>query len=109
MKSYKQILEAKSDYVVYHKTYTSAVQEIERFAKANGYTLDDETDKEDIGSQMFDLVGSGPPKPKDGKTNKFSFKIYKNNKLAKKGLHAQIYGMGKVHGSTSYELNMYIS
>lgn len=94
----------KSDYVIYHNSYTEAVQEITAFAKKNGYTLDDETDSEDIGAQMYDVVGRGPRKPSDGVTNSFHFKLYKNNKQQRKNLHAQVYGMGN-----RFELNMYIS
>ena len=104
MKTFKEILsERKYEYQIYHNSYTSAVDEIKNFAKAHRYTLDDESDSENVGSQMFDLVGLGPKKPSDGKTNKFSFDLYKNNKLQKKKLHAQISGVG-----SKYELNMYI-
>lgn len=104
MKTFKEMLEGKKDYVIYHNSYSSATDEITKFAAKNGYTLDDETDSEDIGSQMFDLVGRGPKKPSKGKTNRFDFKLYKNNKLQKKMLHAQIYG-----DEGRFELNMYIS
>jgi hypothetical protein len=96
--------EGKKDYVIYHGTYTEAVQEIERFAKKNGYTLDDESEPEDIGAQMYDVVGRGPRKPSGGKTNSLHFKLYKNNKEQRKNLHAQVYGDGN-----RFELNMYIS
>ena len=104
MKTFKEIIEGKSDYTIYHKSYSAAVDEIKKFAKKNGYTLDDESDSENVGSQMFNVVGSGPKKPKEGKTNKFSFELYKNNKLQKKMLHAQIYGT-----KNQFELNMYIN
>ena len=105
MKSYKEIIEGSNkDYTIYHKSYTSATDQIDAFAKKNGYSLDDETDPEDKGSQMFDLIGTGPKKPTNGKTNKFSFKLYKGDKLQRKGLHAQVYG-----DENRFELNMYIS
>jgi hypothetical protein len=100
----KYLNEGKSDYVVYHNTYSSAADEMERFVKKNGYTLDDESDPENIGSQMYDEIGRGPKKPTNGKTNKFDLKLYKGNKLQKKMLHAQVYGDGG-----RFELNMYIS
>lgn len=90
------IKEAKSDYKIYHNTYTSAVEEILNHIKKNGY----EYSTDDV----FDTISSGPKKPSDGKTNRFSLDLYKNEKLQRKKLHAQVYGMGK-----TYELNMYIS
>lgn len=96
--------EGKKDYVIYHKSYSAATDEIKAFAKKNGYTLDDETEPEDIGSQMFDVVGRGSRKPTGGKTNRLDFKIYKNNKEQRKMLHAQVYG-----DEGRFELNMYIS
>jgi len=104
MENFKTFLESKKDYVIYHNSYSAATDEITKFVEKNGYTLDDETDSEDIGSQMFELVGRGPKKPTNGKTNKFHFKLYKNNKLQKKALHAQVYG-----DEGRFELNMYIS
>lgn len=104
MKLKNFLSEGKKDYVIYHNRYSDAVEEITKFAEKNGYTLDDESDPENKGSQMFDEVGRGPKRPKDGVTNKFHFKLYKNNKLNKKQLHAQIYGSGD-----KFELNMYIS
>jgi hypothetical protein len=101
MKSYKEILEKKSDYQIYHNTYTAAMQEVEKFVKKNGFTLDDESDPENIGAQQFDKVGMGPRKPTKGKTNKFTFDLYKNNKKTKKYLQVQVYG------DERFELNMY--
>jgi Mg2+/Co2+ transporter CorC len=94
----------KDEYVIYHKSYSAAADEITKFAEKNGYTLDDQTDKEDIGTQMYNEIGRGPKKPSNGKTNKFHFKLYKNNSIQKKQLHAQIYG-----DNGRFELNMYIS
>ena len=90
------INEGKNDYVIYHSTYTSAIEEALSFAKKNGYsTNEDET---------FDIIGAGPKKPSDGKTNKLTIPLYKNDKPQRKSLHIQVYGMGN-----RYELNMYIS
>lgn len=99
--------EGKNDYEVYHNSYTSSVQEIESFAEKNGYTLDDQTDPENIGDQMSTKVGLGSTKPNDGDTNKFHFDLYKNNKKNRKLLHAQIYNRGT--SSNEFELNMYIN
>jgi len=105
MRTFKEyIVEAKSDYQIYHNSYSAVADEIIKYVKKMGYTLDDESDKENIGSQMFDVLGSGPKKPSDGKTNKLHFDLYKNNKEQKKKLHAQVYGTGG-----KFELNMYIN
>lgn len=104
MKLKKFITEGKKDYMVYHNQYSSAATEIEDFATKNGYDLDDMSHPDNKGSQMFDEIGRGPKKPKDGVTNSFHLKLYKNNKVQRKQLHAQIYGMGD-----RFELNMYIS
>jgi len=96
--------ESKSPYQIYHSSYSGAVVEIEAFAKKKGYTLDDQSDKENIGDQMATKVGMGPKKPTKGRTNKFTFTLYKNNKVQKKALHAQVYG-----DEGRFELNMYIS
>lgn len=107
MTKFKDYLnELKSDYVIYHNSYSAAINEIEEFVIKNGYTLDDETDSENIGDQMFRLVGNGPRKPQEGDTNKFHFELYKNNKKIRKMLHAQVYNRGT--NSNEYELNMYI-
>ena len=106
MESFKIFLEAKSDYEIYHNSYSAAVSEIEKFTEKNGYTLDDHSDKEMIGDQMATKVGMGPKKPKEGDTNKFHFELYKNNKKIRKMLHAQVYNRGT--NGNEYELNMYI-
>lgn len=101
----KKILkEKKSDYVIYHPSYSSAISEIENYGEKFGYTFDDQTDAAMVGDQMATKVGMGPKKPNHGRTNKFNFDLYKNNKLQRKKLHAQIYG-----DENRYELNMYIS
>jgi hypothetical protein len=106
MKSFKIFLESKSDYEIYHNSYSLAIQEIEEYVKKNGYTLDDENDTENIGDQMATTVGMGPKKPSAGKTNKFHFELYKNNKKIRKMLHAQVYNRGT--NGNEYELNMYV-
>ena len=88
--------ESRLDYQIYHNSYTSAIEELRKYAEANGYQLDDD--------EMFNTIGSGPRKPSEGKTNKFTISLYKDGVQQRKALHAQIYGMGN-----KYELNMYIS
>jgi len=88
--------EGKKDYEIHHKTFTSAVEEVEKFAEKNGYEIDSD--------EMFNKVGSGPKKPSVGKTNEYHLTLMKNGKEDKKKLHFQVYGM-----KTQYELTMYIS
>ena len=92
----KNIQEGKSDYEIYHNTFSSAIDEVKKFAKKNGYELDDD--------DLFHTVGTGPKKPSTGKTNKYHLKLIKGGKENKKQLHFQVYGM-----KSQYELNMYIS
>jgi hypothetical protein len=96
---FKELFE--SDYVLYHDTYTSAVQEAERFVIKQGYELDKE--------EMADEIGMGPGKPKPGKTVKHTLQLYKNGSpiKGKKRFHFQVYNRGQ-KGHT-YELNAYIA
>jgi len=110
----ESIKEAKSDYPVYHYTYTSAIQSARDYAEKKGYEIDDE--------DAFRKIGMGPRKPSDGKTNRFSIELTKNGKPQKKMLHIQVYGMGTYKrntdgsktrslygGQNEYELNAYIN
>jgi hypothetical protein len=88
--------EAKSDYEVYHKDYSGAVQTAIKQAEKRGF----EVDMDD----WHDKVATGPKKPSAGKTNSFSVKLKKDGKESKKALHLQVYNMD----NHKYELNMYI-
>jgi hypothetical protein len=86
----------KSEYEVYHKTYTSAINSALEYAEKKGYTYD----KEETASE----IGLGPRKPDEGKTNRFTISLKKDGKEQKKSLHIQVYGMKE-----RYELNCYIN
>lgn len=88
--------EAKSDYEVYHKDYSGAVQTAIKQAEKRGY----EVDMDD----WHDKVATGPKKPSSGKTNSFSVNLMKDGKPSKKKLQMQVYNMD----NHKYELNMYI-
>jgi len=88
--------EAKSDYEVYHKDYSGAVQTAIKQAEKRGY----EVDMDD----WHDKVATGPKKPSSGKTNSFSINLMKDGKPSKKKLQMQVYNMD----DHKYELNMYI-
>ena len=89
------IVEAKSDYEVYHKSYTSAINAAKAYAEKKGYEINDD--------DSFRQIGMGPRKPSEGKTNKFSIELSKGGKVQRKKLQIQVYGM-----RNSYELNAYI-
>ena len=89
-------LQEKSDYEVYHKDYSTAVQTAIKQAEKRGF----EVDMDD----WHDKVATGPKKPSSGKTNSFSVKLKKDGKESKKALHLQVYNMD----NHKYELNMYI-
>jgi len=88
--------EAKSDYEIYHKDYSSAVQTAIKQAEKRGF----EVDMDD----WHDKVATGPKKPSSGKTNSFSINLMKDGKPSKKKLQMQVYNMD----NQKYELNMYI-
>jgi hypothetical protein len=88
----------ESDYTLYHKDYSSAVQHARKKAVERGYRIDnDDWDRK---------VAMGPKKPSEGRTNSFSIQLTKNGKPVKnKALQLQVYNKG---GPNPYELNMYI-
>ena len=90
------IAEAKSDYQVYHNTYSSAVDAALEYAKSRGYDV--------VEDDVWHQISVGPKKPSEGKTNKATIGLEKDGKPQRKALHIQIYGMGE-----RYELNAYIS
>ena len=87
-------VEGKSDYPIYHKTYSGAMQSAYAHAKKKGF----EVDKNDID----DKVALGPKKPSNGKTNSFTLKLVgqKNKRLA-----VQVTNLD----NRRYELNCYIT
>lgn len=99
-KSYrKSIIDSimSESYEIYHPQFSSAVQHAMKQAEKRGYEVDED--------EWFNKVSSGPKKPSEGKTNKYTIELSKGGKLQKKSLHMQVYNRG---GSKPYELNMYI-
>ena len=80
-----------SDYELYHKTFSGAMQHAYAVAKKRGYTVD----KNDIDNK----VASGPRKPSSGKTNRYILGTDK-----KQNLHVQVANLD----NKRFELNMYI-
>jgi hypothetical protein len=87
---------SKSGYEVYHNSYSSAIDEALDYAKSKGY----EPDADDVWNE----ISMGKKKPKEGDTNRFSIKLFKDGKEQKKALQIQVYGM-----KNKYELNAYIN
>lgn len=85
----------EAKFEVYHNSYTSAISAAREYAEKQGYTINDD--------DSFTKIGMGPRKPSEGKTNKFSIELSKDDKVQRKQLHIQVYGM-----KTKYELNCYI-
>lgn len=92
----KALTEGKEQYPVYHNTFSSAVQTAQQYAESKGYNVNED--------EWFNSIATGPKKPKEGETNRYSISLYKDGKLQKKHLHIQVYGM-----VNKYELNAYIA
>jgi ribosomal protein L21E len=88
-----------SNYEVYHKSYTSAIDTALEYAKKKGFTTDPE--------EVADLVGLQSRRPGKGKTTRVSIPLYKNGKPQRAGLQIVVYGMDG-NSSRPYELTTYI-
>jgi hypothetical protein len=88
--------EAKDNYTINHKTFSSAVQHAEEVVNKRGFEVDPE--------EWDRKVSMGPRKPGVGKTNSYNIDLMKNGKDVKQKLHMQVY-----YDEGRYELNMYIS
>ena len=87
--------------MLYHSSYTSAIDFALNSAVSEGFT----TDKE----ETAELIGSQSKRPKEGKTVRLSIPLYKNGKLVKrKALQIQIYNRGN-NVVNNFELNKYIA
>jgi len=113
---FREILESKSDYIVYHNTYSRAISEILDFVEKNGYLLDDLNN--DYEGEQVDKnisLGDNGGRPKVGQTTKGFLTLYKKRKSGssftykeqKKALSYQIYNRGT--NGNEFELNMYIN
>ena len=87
----RSFLQKGSDYELYHKDFSSAMQHAYAHAKKKGFIVDPK--------EIDDKVATGPKKPSSGKTNRY---ILKTNK--KKNVHIQVANLD----NKKYELNMYI-
>ena len=80
-----------SDYELYHKDFSSAMQHAYAHAKKKGFTVDPE--------EIDNKVATGPRKPSAGKTNRYILGTDKKQKV-----HIQVANLD----NKKFELNMYI-
>jgi hypothetical protein len=79
-----------SGYILYHKTFSDAMQHAYDHAKTKGATVDPK--------EIDDKVATGPRKPSSGKTNRYSLQA------GRKKVEIQVANLD----NKAYELNMYI-
>ena len=79
-----------SGYILYHKTFSDAMQHAYDHAKTKGATVDPK--------EIDDKVATGPRKPSNGKTNRYSLQA------GRKKVEIQVANLD----NKAYELNMYI-
>ena len=79
-----------SGYILYHKTFSDAMQHAVDHAKTKGVTVDPK--------EIDDKVATGPRKPSSGKTNRYSLGA------GRKTVQIQVANLD----NKAYELNMYI-
>jgi hypothetical protein len=81
---------------VYHDTYGSAIDEIDKDAKSRGYEVNQDDLNFAFGDAFF--------KPKNGETRRKSVGLTKDGKVQKKEMHVQIYNTGN-----KFEYNAYVN
>ena len=87
---------SSTNYQVYHKTYSSAIQEALDYANRRGYEYSED--------DVWNNISMGKKKPSEGNTNRATITLFKNGKEQRKALQIQVYGM-----RNGYELNTYIN
>ena len=87
----------KSEYQIYHRTYSSSIDAMIDYVNRNNYSINPD--------ELFDTVSIGPIRPREGITNRFTLSLFKDDKKQRKAIHFQVYG----RGNEGFELNMYIS
>lgn len=99
MGKFRDLLEGKSDYIIYHNSYSDAISEMINYIHKNGYVYNED--------EFFNTVTTGPGKPKGGNTHRFSLQMFKGDKETRKYIQVQIYN--RETNTNRFELNMYIS
>ena len=97
MGKFKLFVENKRSYIIHHDLYSNAISEMTDYIQKNGYLYNED--------EFFNTVTTGPGKPQEGKTHRFSLQMFKGDKETKKNIQVQIYG----YETGKFELNMYIS
>ena len=92
----QDILNERTEYPIYHKSYTHSIEAAKAYALKKGYEIEDD--------EMFNKVGINSKRPSVGKTTRVSLQLTRNGKPQKKQLNIQVYGM-----KNGYELNCYIN
>lgn len=91
------IKEAVYKYQVYHNTYSSVINEVEKWLVSLPYDYDED----ELTNAYLDAFF----KPKPGKTKRDTISLYtKNGRLARKAANIQVYNTGN-----KFELNMYMN
>lgn len=91
------VKEDKFSYQVMHNSYSSAVQTAEAYAQKRGYEVDED--------DWWSRISTGPKKPSEGKTNRFTIGLTKNGQPNNSTLSLQVTGMERGR----YELNCYLN
>ena len=88
-------------YSIYHKSFTSASQEARQIAENKGFAINEEnwTTQVAFGGRYT------RSRPEVGVSHSFSVELTKNEKVQRKHLHFQVYGME----SGNFELNAYVA
>lgn len=79
-----------------HSTFTSAVGHARDMVERKGFTISDD--------DWFRQISTGPRKPVEGDTNRYTLQLMKDDEYTNNYLHVQVYGKRR-----GFELNMYSS
>ena len=90
----------KSDYLIFHESFTACATEARRVAESQGYQICERNWETEI---AFNGKYSRA-RPDVGNVHRFTVALEKNEKPQRKALHFQVYGM-----ATCFELNAYVN
>jgi len=98
MKTFKDFLIEKTNYEIYHDTYSSAVHTALDYAKKLGFDFSED--------DVFHIISVNTKKPSPDQTTRFSLPLSKNDKPSKKNLQVQVYNRNT--DKKSFELTVYV-
>ena len=90
----------KTDYLIYHDSFTECATEARRLAEAQGYKICERNWETEV---CFNGKYSRA-RPAVGAMHRFTVALEKNDKPQRKALHFQVYGMARC-----FELNAYVN